>query len=659
MKGKYRDMAKLYVARRKLRQATAILITLLGLIMASTIFLLLTQDGLMMEHADTDSCYQQPVCGQGEAEPQEYSEDYGITIETDGIGPDAPVPPCEEDGTEGHSEYCHEDDNGCTEDSRTLYESPDEQKRVSSSGDNSFVYSPSPDYYEQGAEAEGLDELPGAAAEETGATATEAVRGMKAWISPEDVGATGITTGIMPMNGIMTFNTATSASTNPNDYIITYRWPDWPENSWAILHTNGNVGFCGDNHLAFPAYGSAPNSVTMDLSFVNNLNMLEKVLFYGFGGPGSAEYAIDFNNPPSGPNAELRNLQTTSAVHRAVHGQWAELWGFGLWSEVAGLPDVGSWGALRFTPENPTHSIVTVDGTQIQRSESIRLDGGPARNAVRFTVPSPYTIRKGDIVYSSGQTAVIYVGESFYVEAPANHSGTFDPGTIWGDRRSANFRVIMLIFDCDMTQRILTWWGEKESVNITINFTGATPAPAEICLAARKDAVGALMTPGQFSFSLYRSDSSGQRIGSPIQTVSNALGGTYSPVLFSVISYTEPGVYYYIMREPSINDSQWVMDTRQFHIRVTVSGTDALTAVAQFRVLGTNDDWVTFNPDSDIYWPRFVNRFGGPMLPETGGPGGFMSVITGLLLMLLGVSALLYPIFIKQRVNFFLRQNGI
>ncbi|MCL1951634.1 MAG: LPXTG cell wall anchor domain-containing protein [Oscillospiraceae bacterium] len=274
-------------------------------------------------------------------------------------------------------------------------------------------------------------------------------------------------------------------STDPKDYSnIRVSNVETQGYDWPYFYVNGQPGFCGDNTKDTPDDKPKITNVSLDLTGADNPEMLAKLLYYGFAGPEAISSPdLRWANPavaPSNASDTVREAYTANAftIHKALHGKYAG--GYSsyspgkIWNAIEKLP-YPNWD-LKFVPEEPASSVVTLpDGTQVQRSEAITLQGGPPDNSVKVPVIAPYTIRKDGVAYSTPGTFVeVKVGESFYVEAPLGHTGTYDTGKLLGEKPS-KFYVIILTTDDKGDQRIITWKYCKVSVRACVDFPGASP----------------------------------------------------------------------------------------------------------------------------------------------------------------------------------------
>ncbi|MCL1816002.1 MAG: hypothetical protein FWG43_00180 [Clostridiales bacterium] len=429
-------------------------------------------------------------------------------------------------------------------------------------------------------------------------------------------------------------------SINPQDYLGTSHiiWvnlnlsyqPKYEHPFFAVKDNDDSslVAFCGDNLNAYYGGTWQPNKVTLGTGTAQFPEMLTKLLYYGYGGPGYTGYSGSSNIPEDLSIESDEYMATTLAVHLAMNGTWVH--GYGdfigdadaLWGRIATKP-FPNW-VLRLTPENPSVSVVTVNSQQVQRTALIMLTGGPSNNSIKFTVPSPYTIRKDTIVYTAGMIAEIKIGESFYVEAPLNHIGSFDTGRIWEEIPS-KIAVLILSFKGRDMQRIVTRKCYKQYVKMNINFGGA-PAVIE-----GTKAVSDVMAPDtEFFFKIEEVtglDGNTIKPGGYCGITSLSGAGKFSFTVWKPAA----GTYYYKITELESEEFDgWTYDKRSYIVVVIVSGSP-LKAQVLYQT-GVKVEFLN------------VFNLNDPKLPETGywGSGSYTWLGAVLLLLSLFGAGMLY-----------------
>jgi len=388
---------------------------------------------------------------------------------------------------------------------------------------------------------------------------------------------------------------AAPPSANPQDYTITtdYINVGW---DWPYFVTNNQVAYCADNNKASPAPDAIPQSVSFDYSFASDPQMLAKLLFYGYGGPGSPEY--DPFVVPTATAMKNRYAATTYNLHRAIHGSYYVTFASAppLWDDIASKPYPDF--ELAFSPATPASTIVTLPGgVQIKRSEEITLTGGPAGNSVKIPLApgGNYSIRKGSTLYPPGATAEIFSGERFFVEAPLGYSGTFNPGTLTGEQAS-KFTVITLHYADPIRQRVVTWKWDRQEIGLEVEFTSF---PAELRLAASKTVNAGAPAPWAFDFGVFASDITGTQ-GTQLGTAQAATDSAPG-ILFDPIQIPATGIYYYLVKEISTGGSGWTADTTEYLVEATVADNAGTLAVTQTRVASRTNAAGAFGAWSAAY----------------------------------------------------------
>lgn len=145
----------------------------------------------------------------------------------------------------------------------------------------------------------------------------------------------------------------------------------------------------------------------------------------------------------------------------------------------------------------------------------------------------------------------------------------------------------------DLTQTTCPVWkpncedSEKQQQTLSALITGSVGvqvsnpiAPASVTIEARKTLAdnmdsGKELAAGEFSFQLYKADKGGNVIGSPLQSVTNGKPGKDGPasaeVWFDSLEYTEPGTYYYVIKEQIGSSDGIKYDTHEYRVTVNVS----------------------------------------------------------------------------------------
>lgn len=187
---------------------------------------------------------------------------------------------------------------------------------------------------------------------------------------------------------------------------------------------NGKVAYCLESSKAAP-----PSSSYVASEYESNLN-LQKVLYYGYGGPGDIT-----NSYMPGFSWHTKYVFTHVAASYSYVGT-AGLYGCTMESVKA----CGLWDFIQYiysldappTAEislSPTSTEAYENGN-LQRTEKFKLTGDSS-NYITVSLPNNITYHSGDTEKSSGNVK-IYGGTSFYFSAPKTVTGTWSSGTLNG-----------------------------------------------------------------------------------------------------------------------------------------------------------------------------------------------------------------------------------
>ncbi len=129
------------------------------------------------------------------------------------------------------------------------------------------------------------------------------------------------------------------------------------------------------------------------------------------------------------------------------------------------------------------------------------------------------------------------------------------------------------------------------------DFTNAYAAEGEVTLGVVKSISGVSSTNEEFEFTLYNSDES-FATGDSIETITTDGTITNSTQLdFTAIPYTKAGTYYYVITETGTAPDGWTLDTKEYHVTVTVTdnGDGTLTTSASYAYVDENGETQTEN----------------------------------------------------------------
>lgn len=190
---------------------------------------------------------------------------------------------------------------------------------------------------------------------------------------------------------------------------------------------NGRVAYCIESNKSTP-----PSADYVAEIYESNLN-LQKVLYYGYGGPGdlSASYL-------KGYSEELRYILTHLAASYVYAGETAAFTG----CTESGLQKYGVREYIQYlySQEAPPSAELSLTGGEqtaylegdLQRTKTMTLKGDH-RNYIQVKLPENVTYHNTDKGEQTGGTVKISGGTSFYFTAPKNKvSGTWNSGTLDG-----------------------------------------------------------------------------------------------------------------------------------------------------------------------------------------------------------------------------------
>lgn len=190
---------------------------------------------------------------------------------------------------------------------------------------------------------------------------------------------------------------------------------------------NGRVAYCLEAKEGTPSSGDYAANV-----FESNVN-LQKVLYYGYGGPGDI---TDSFMPTF--DWSLKYVFTHLAASYAYCGMDA-FYG----CKFEDIKSCGVWGFIEYLSSlsvpptaaislSPTETRAYEDGG-IQRTTDYRFDGD-SRNYITLNLPENVTYHSGGTTQTGRVT--IYGGTRFYFSAPLSVTGTWNSGILTGQMGS-------------------------------------------------------------------------------------------------------------------------------------------------------------------------------------------------------------------------------
>lgn len=189
---------------------------------------------------------------------------------------------------------------------------------------------------------------------------------------------------------------------------------------------NGRVAYCLESNRSSPPTASYVASI-----YESNLN-LQKVLYYGYGGPGdlTGSYLSKYDT-------SVRYILTHLAASYVYAGESVAFTG----CYESGIQKYGVREYINylFSQDAPPTAAISLSSTSekaylegnVQRTANIKLTGD-YRNYVSLTLPENVTYHKSGGDTQTGGTVKIYGGTTFYFSAPKTVTGTWKSGTLAG-----------------------------------------------------------------------------------------------------------------------------------------------------------------------------------------------------------------------------------
>lgn len=189
---------------------------------------------------------------------------------------------------------------------------------------------------------------------------------------------------------------------------------------------NGKVAYCLQSNKSSPPTADYVASI-----YESNLN-LQKVLYYGYGGPGdlTGTYLSKYDT-------SVRYILTHLAASYAYAGE--EVAFTGCYESGIQKYGVREYINYLFGQDAPPTAAISLSSTNekaylegdVQRTANIKLTGD-YRNYVNLTLPENVTYHKVGGDTQTGGTVKIYGGTTFYFSAPKTVTGTWKSGTLKG-----------------------------------------------------------------------------------------------------------------------------------------------------------------------------------------------------------------------------------
>ena len=242
---------------------------------------------------------------------------------------------------------------------------------------------------------------------------------------------------------------------------------------------NGKVAYCIESNKTSP-----PSADYVANIYESNLN-LQKVLYYGYGGPGdlTGTYLKQYDT-------SVRYILTHLAASYAYTGESVAFTGcyesgiqkYGVREYISYLfgQDAPPTAAISLSP---TTTKAYEDGG-VQRTEVFKLTGD-TRNYVTLTLPKNVTYHSGSTTKTG--SVKIYGGTSFYFSAPMTVTGTWKSGTLSGQIGSQWKTLVVSTGNGDQD---IGYGDFYEEANGSVNFTVTWMELAKVKVTKKDDATG-------------------------------------------------------------------------------------------------------------------------------------------------------------------------
>lgn len=193
----------------------------------------------------------------------------------------------------------------------------------------------------------------------------------------------------------------------------------------AWFHVNGKIAYCVESNKSSP-----PSSDYVANVYESNLQ-LQKVLYYGYGGPGdlTGTYLKKYDDSVKYILTHLAASYAYAGAEVAFTGCYQSgLETYGVMDYINHLysQDAPPKAALNLTPEK----LNAYESGDMQRTDKLKLTGDK-RNYVTLSLPKDVTYHSGSDSTTGGKVK-ISGGTSFYFGAPKTVTGTWKSGTLKG-----------------------------------------------------------------------------------------------------------------------------------------------------------------------------------------------------------------------------------
>ncbi len=194
-----------------------------------------------------------------------------------------------------------------------------------------------------------------------------------------------------------------------------------------------------------------------------------------------------------------------------------------------------------------------------------------------------------------GNTYIYTVKEIIPEGAVQNPNGSYTYNGV--TYSTASFQVqVQIVDNGDGTISAQQTLPEAEKIAFTNSYSAS---PASYTISGQKNLTGRALSEGEFTFELFETDDTYTVTGSPMETVTNAAGGSFR---FTALSYSAVGTHYYVVREyiPAQGSEERLggvsYDAGLYQIKVQVAdnGTGQLTAMVNISRPGSTNKSILF-----------------------------------------------------------------
>lgn len=248
--------------------------------------------------------------------------------------------------------------------------------------------------------------------------------------------------------------------------------------STSYFTVNGKVAYCLESSKASP-----PSSDYVANELEGNLN-LQKVLYYGYGGPGdiTGSYMPSFD-------WKMKYIFT----HLAASYAYVGMDGF-YGCTLDDIKECGVWDFIQYIYglENPPTAAISLSPTTAkayedgdnQRTGNFTLQGDH-RNSITLPLPNGVTYHSG----STKKTGSVQIsgGTTFYFSAPKTVSGTWKSGTLNG---SMGTQWKALVISTGSGQQDIGYGSFYDETNGSVSFQVTWLDLAKVKVIKKDDATG-------------------------------------------------------------------------------------------------------------------------------------------------------------------------